>query len=249
MFLNTLKKYNNLLVYTSFLFLISSCTIDDGHLIDRRIELDSFDKIIVYEGIKLVIHNSETPYAIVKSNENRIEDTTFNIIDNTLHIKGRETNLFTASYTPVEVHLYTPTLTEIRQSGNYTIHSEEPLEFPVLFLISENYNGDYINVGDFNLTINNDFLMVASNGVSNIIIEGHTKSLELNYYSGTGIFDGKALTAETVTVFHRGANTLKVFPLDVLKGNIYSVGNLEAYNRPNYEEVTQHYTGRLIYKD
>lgn len=231
-------------------FLLNAChKSDDINTIEKTISVNEFSEIIVYNGVKVNIKKSDSPHVQILADEERINEVSIEVIDQKLHIKGEKTGLFATTYSPIDVTVYTPELTQIRHSGNHLIYSDEVLDFPVLILISENHNSDFTSVGDFNLKINNDFLMIASNGNSNFKIDGQTKSLELNYYSGTGIFDGQTLVAESVSVFHRGVNTLKVYPLNSLKGHLYSTGNLEVYNHPEIVDVTEHYTGRLIYKD
>ncbi|HBS12281.1 MAG TPA: DUF2807 domain-containing protein, partial [Flavobacteriaceae bacterium] len=65
----------------------------------------------------------------------------------------------------------------IRNSSQFLVFSKEIIRFNSLTLTSENYNEDYVNVGDFSLLIDNQDLNIISNNVSNFTITGKTNNL------------------------------------------------------------------------
>ncbi|PID68885.1 MAG: hypothetical protein CR968_00565 [Flavobacteriia bacterium] len=249
-----LKRTYNILFIFGFIILwanLTGCTPDTGesNYIERTVEVNDFSELIIYTGVKVNIRQSEQHRVVIRASEERINEISVDVDGETLHIKGEKTGLFSNTYTPVNVTVYTPHLTEVRHSGNHLVYSDDTLSFPSLTLISENYNSDYDNVGDFDLTIDNENLKIISNGISTFEIQGYTAQLEVSYYSGTGQFKGENLIAETVHVFHRGENSIKVYPVESLTGDLYSIGNLEAYHHPPLVDVEIHYTGQLIFID
>ncbi len=224
------------------------CLADYGNWIEQEFEVEPFSNITVYSGIELHIIDGSSQKVIVKTGENRLDQLTFKIYGETLEITTEEECIYNANYEPIKVYITHPSLFNLRNAGSYPIFSENTLTYPQLTLISENFqNLAYSNIGDFQVSVDNDRLNVISNGVSNFFIQGKTHTLSLGYYSGSGKFEGQNLMAQHVEVFHRGENTLKIFPVQSLIGNIYSVGNLLSFNHPDTVNITQHYTGKLIF--
>jgi hypothetical protein len=117
-----------------------------------------------------------------------------------------------------------------------------------LTLTSENYNEDYVNVGDFSLLIDNQDLNIISNNVSNFTITGKTNNLFAGFYAGVGKFNGENLMAQNVNLFHRGINEIIVSPTQQLTGEIRSSGNVISVNKPPIIKVKEFYSGKLIFK-
>ncbi|PIE48208.1 MAG: hypothetical protein CSA40_01485 [Flavobacteriales bacterium] len=249
-----LKRTYNIFFIFSLIMLwanLTGCTpdTDESNYIEQTIAVNDFSELIIHSGVKVNIQQSESYKVVIRTSEERIHEVSLETDGEILHVKGEKPGIFSNTYTPVEVRVYTPHLTKVRHSGNHLIYSDDTLSFPSLTLISENYNSDYNNIGDFDLSIDNDNLKIVSNGISTFKIQGHTAQLEVSFYTGTGQFQGEDLIAEAVHVFHRGENSIKVYPVESLTGDLYSVGNLEAYHHPPLVDVEIHYTGQLIFID
>jgi len=143
----------------------------------------------------------------------------------------------------------TPTLKEIRSSTQYLTSSDGPLNFENLTLLSENYNSDYLSTGDFRMTINTQTLRVVANNLSAFTISGSVENLSIGFYAGLCQFNGAELSAQNVTIFQRSSHDITVNPLQSLKGEIRSVGNVISIHRPPTVDVQEYYTGQLLFLD
>ena len=49
-------------------------------------------------------------------------------------------------------------------------------------------------------------------------------------------------------VTHKSSNDMLVNPQEKIEGDIFSLGDVRAFNQPTTVEVTEHYHGRLIFE-
>lgn len=234
-----------------FVFLVScekECNEDFGAIIQKEISLPLFDEIIVNSGIEMVIKQDVTQQVIVETGENRFDNVHINVTNNVLELQADSSCSLNPSLPAVKVYINCPDIKSIRNSSEYTIASDGVLTYPSLQLISEDYDSDYLNFGDFDLEVNNNSINVISNGLSITRVSGATTSLGLYYYSGIGKFEGRDLLAEHINLFHRADNNLRVNPQQSLTGDILSTGDVISYNHPPVVEVSEHFMGRLIFE-
>lgn len=151
------------------------------------------------------------------------------------------------NYAPTKIFVTTPNLKEIRSNTQYTIKSEGILGFPNLKLISENFNKDNMSSGDFNLRVQNESISVISNNISQFFISGSTDTLFVGFYSGTTAFFGANLLAQDDEISHLSSHDITAHPVQSLSGVLRSTGNLISVNEPPNVDVSELYTGSLIY--
>lgn len=234
-----------------FFFTIScekDCVERAGKTTELEVTTTEFVQIIADYGIELHVAEGNTPKIIVKTGENRMDNVHFEVQDHILHITYDGDCIFSPSNDPVLVYVTHPNLTTIRNSSEFTCYSDGILQYPHLLLIVEDFESNFANIGNFEFQVDNQSITIVSNGLANINVSGSTDFLNIGYYSGVGKLQAKNLIANDVQVYHRGENTLEVFPILSLKGDIYSIGNLVAYHVPPVVQIEQHYTGGLIFK-
>ncbi len=166
------------------------------------------------------------------------------VTDSTLYVEADLPGLFAGSYSPVKVYVGTPELNIIRNDGEQCIYSDETLPFEKLILKSEDTYG-HLNTGDMKLDVESEWVQVISNGISKIEVSGTTQVLDLRYYNNVGRFEGQELKAQGVRIWHKGENTLTVYPLYYIRGEIFSMGDVVALNRPQIVDVTEYGEGHL----
>lgn len=253
---NKLLEYKGMKQFILLMFLMiplfsceKDCTEKQGKVVEQAFEVSFFENIIVYKGVELHIIKGNQQSVLVKTGENKLDNIYFNVKDNTLEIEADVPCMLSPDYDPIIVFVTTPNLKILRNAGSHTIYSGNILKYNELTLISENFqNTKFFNNGNFNLTLQTQNLKIVSNGVSNFFVTGTTNELQLYYYGGMGKFEGKNLIANHVNFYHRGENTLKIHPTKSLIGDFYSTGDILSYYQPEVVNVTQHYTGKLIYK-
>ena len=227
----------------------NDCFQVSGNVVQQQVEVTPFDRILVNEGIEMTIQEGIDYEVIITAGENLLNDVRVEVVDNQLVLSNNNTCNFFRSYAPVKMHVTAPNITEIRSSTQFDIHSEGILTYPQLSILSEDYSGNYLNSGNFYLTINNTSFTLTFNNLSNCFISGETESLTVGFYGGNSRFEGATLLAKQVNVFHRSANDIIVYPVESLQGNIYSTGNVIAVNIPPVVNVTEHYKGKLIFQN
>lgn len=230
-----------------FLFLfIVSCDSDDsgecfktaGKIIQTELELDNFSQIVVHKHIELIIQQGDVQKVIIETGENLLSNISVEIINNELVLKNNTTCNFIREYDLTKVYVTSPKLDRIRNASELSVSSIGKLTYPSLYLMSVGDKDQFLSVGDWHLTIENQKLRIWSNGIANFYIKGATNDLDLNFSSGDTRFEGENFKANHITVKNISSNDLLVYPIESLKGEIYSTGDVISYNKPPIVEVT-----------
>ncbi len=250
---NNMKK--TFILLTFLLFFIScekpsECIESTGDIVTRTIPVSPFNRIKVYRGIAIVISQGPEYAVQIKSGSNLIDNISVTQIDNQLIFKDNTTCNWLREYGESTIYLTTPNLEEIYSKTERNISSNGILNFPTLRIFSLDKDGDGeegAGTGDFNIAINNEQLVIANNNVSRYFISGSTNSGVFNFWAGDGRIDASNLTAQNITIFHRGSNDMIVRPIQSIVGKIVSTGDIILKNNPPIVDVQQLYLGRLIY--
>ena len=246
------------LLYIVLFILIFSCNSEDANdclqtagdtVIEVR-TVNPFSKILVNEGVEMIIKEGSEYEVEVESGKNLMNDIKVEVIDNRLILTDNNSCNHFRKYNTTKIYVTAPNITEIRSSTQFDIRSENVLTYANLSIISEDYNSpDTQTVGDFYLEINNEALNVVFNNLSNCFVSGNVNNLSVKYFSGNGRFEGQNLIATNVNIYHRGSNDIIVHPIENLTGNLFGTGNLISVNQPETVEVTQHFKGKLILRN
>lgn len=245
-------------VFVFFLLIFISCDSEDapdcfqtsGDLIKKEIEVEDFERILVMPNIQLLLKQGEDRMVEAETGSNLINEISTVIEGNRLVVRNTNNcDLFRNSNT-AKITVTTPVLTEVRSASQLEVLSEGILRFPSLKLISEDFNED--NNGNtngiFRLTVENNDVRVVGNNITSFFLKGKTDNLQIELASGTGRFDGSELAAKRVTIKHRGTNKMIVNPIESLKGEIRSTGDLISVTKPPIVDVKELFTGKLIFK-
>ena len=246
-----------LFFYISIIFFIScdseeanDCLQVEGRSVVKEIELDSFEEITVYGGIKLFLTYGKTQEIRLETGENLVNDISFEIRENRLLLKNNNTCNFFREYDATRVYVTLPQLSYLRNGSQFTVESTNELPYSNLTLVSEDAEGnsDYYTNGDFQLQLNSEQITIVNNNLSDYFLSGQVENLQIGFYNGDGRFEGEQLIAQHINVYHRGSNKMIVNAQQSLTGTLYSTGDLIAKNHPNEVEVEELYTGSLIFE-
>ncbi|MEO0037228.1 MAG: hypothetical protein RIQ59_439 [Bacteroidota bacterium] len=219
-------------------------------MVTKIIPVNPFTRIKVYRGIAVQITQGSEYKVEIKSGSNLIDNISVTQIDNQLILTDNTTCNWLREYGQTTIYITTPTLEEIYSKTERDISSNGILTFPVLKLYSIDKNGDGENsagTGDFYFNINNNLLQIESNNVSRFFISGTTNSEIINFWAGDSRIDSTNLTAQNISVFHRGSNDMIVKPIQSITGKMFSTGNIILKNNPPIVDVQQLYQGHVIY--
>ncbi|MBF6608941.1 MAG: DUF2807 domain-containing protein [Flavobacterium sp.] len=226
--------------------LSDECIKSSGTRQMRDVEVGAFENIYVYPGIALVVTQGDQYEVKVEAGENFIDQISVEVDGNSLILKDETGCNWVRDYGQTIVHVTAPNLVEIYSNTEQTIRSNGVLSYPMLRLYSMDFFGG-VGTGDFHIEVDNNQLVVQSNHVSAFHITGSTQQLLLSFYNGNGRFEGADFLANEIIVFHRGANDMIIHPVETLSGDIYGTGNVISVTQPPNVNVTQHYTGTLIF--
>ena len=204
------------------------CIKSTGDMTSKEIEVPDFDKIMVYNGISLVITQGENYKVVVNSGSNLIDDITINVSNGMLVLKDETTCNWVRDYGQTTVYVTTPNLTEVYSKTEKTISSNGVLKFPSLKLVSMDQYDTYegTGTGDFILDIENESIHLETNNISKFTLSGKTNNFYIGVYDGNGIVDAQNLLANEINFYHRGTNKILVHPINSLKGEVYSLRNV-----------------------
>ena len=224
------------------------CFEGEGKTVIREIEVPNFNEILVGNEISLILKQGTIQKVEVKTGDNLIDNISIEVKENELILEDKTTCNFVRDYAITKVVVTSPNIKRIRSNTARLIKSEGVLHYPVLTLISEDYlNPDYLNIGDFNLNVNLDNLVIYCNGNSQFNISGNTNGLRVEFNAGSPRFEGKNLIAQKVYITQKSTNDILVNPQLWLKAYIYNIGNVISYNIPPEIEAEEHYSGKLIF--
>jgi len=222
------------------------CIEATGSIITKDFTVADFDKIIVHQGISLVVTEGSIYKVEVQTGENLMPNIQATVSDGLLTLKDNTTCNWVRDYGNTVVFVTAPNISEINSKTERTITSNGILTYPVLSLIAMDLS-DGAGTGDFNIQVNNSQLAIENNNVSRYNISGQTDNLSVNFYNGNGRFNGDNLTAKKINVYHRGSNDMVVDPTESITGKMVSTGNVILKNNPPIVDVQQLYHGRVIY--
>ena len=246
------------LVYILSLIILLACDSEsagdcfqtEGATIQQEVTTDSFKKILVNRDVELILKDGPEFQVIIETGENLINDVEVVVIDNELQLADNNSCNYFREYGITKVLVTAPNINQIRSSTQYDISSDGVLNYNEIKLISEDSDepGNF-TVGDFNLEIDSQSLLIVSNNISSFYVSGQVEELFVGFYSGAGRFHGEFLTAQNIDIFHRGSNDMFVNPQQSLTGELRGTGDLISINNPTTVEVEQFYIGELIFQD
>ncbi|PWK21021.1 head GIN domain-containing protein [Xanthomarina spongicola] len=245
------------LVYIFLLVFLFACDSEDandcfqksGNIIQQEVVVEPFEKILVNRNIELILKEDLEFSLVIETGENLMNDVEVVVIDNQLRLTDNNSCNYVRDYEPTKIYVSAPNITNIRSSTQFDISSDGVLNYNNLKLFSEDFNSEgAFTMGDFRLQVNANNLRVTANNLSSFYISGETNKLYVGFFSGTGRFEGANLTAQEVSIYHRGSNDIIVNPQQLLTGELRGTGDLISKNNPPNVEVEQFYTGELIFE-
>ncbi|MCF8716056.1 DUF2807 domain-containing protein [Joostella atrarenae] len=228
----------------------NDCVQAAGSIKSEERAVDVFSRILVNEGISLVVKQGDEYKLEVSSGANLLNDIDVEVVDNQLILTNNNVCNFFRDYDLTTIYVTTPTISEIRSATQREIRSDGVLEVEKLAVYSENYNNnEYLTSADIHLELKVASLQMVFNGISNMYVTGTAENLNINFASGNSRFEGRDFPVENATIYHRSSNDIVVNASVSLKGNIYSTGDVISVGNPESVDITEHYKGKLINED
>ena len=228
-----------------------NCFQAAGDIIQEEFTVAPFNKITVWERTQLIIKQGETQKVIVETGDNLLNDIEVEVKDGVLNLRNTNGCNLVRDYGITKVYVTAPNLERIRNSSGLAVLGVGTLSYPSLALISEDQESeDAFHIdGNFKLKLDVQNLQIVANGLSNFFLSGNAKRANFGIFAGDARIEAPNLIIDNLMLFHRGTQDMIVNPQESIKGEIVSLGNVIAKNRPPIVEVEQLYRGRLIFED
>ncbi len=227
------------------------CLQASGDLIREELAVPSFDRITVFENIRLVLRYGTEQKVVLETGENLRPDVTARVEEGTLELKdGNNCNFFRA-YGRTTFYVTTPDLRVVRSGTGWPIESEGTLPFSDLTLVSESFNNPETETtdGSFDLDLDVGRLSLVANGIAYFRLSGQAETFSITVAAGDSRIEAADLVAGTVQLNHRGSNDILVWPTERISGVIRGYGDVLSFNRPPTVEVEETFRGRLLFVD
>lgn len=250
-----MKKY---IGYIALSLLLAGCNSDSGlncfqtagEIVQEEFQVLPFEKIVLRERVELILKEGPDQKVVVETGENLLTDIVVKSLNNTLSIKNDNGCNLVRDYGITKVYVTAPNISEIRNSSGLTVSSDGVLTYPELTLVSEDQeNEDEFHVdGDFNINFEGGTLRIVGSGLSNYFLSGTATNASFELFNGDSRVEAENLIVEDLYVFHRSTQRMTVFPTRSITGEIRSLGDIVAKNRPVIVLVEEFYTGKLIFE-
>ena len=228
----------------------SDCVESTGELVSKNFTVTSFTRIYVNPGIEVILKQGPVYDVVVKTGENLIDDISVTQDATTLILKDNTSCNWVREYGQTKVYITAPNIEEIYSKTERKISSDGVLTYPILRLFAFDKEQDGkpgAGTGDFYLNVNNSQLVVESNLFARFFLSGSTNDALFNFYNGDGRIEAQNLTAQKVTIFHRGSNDMIVKPIQKIEGKMVSTGNVIIKGTPTINTLQALFTGQIIY--
>ena len=230
---------------------VPDCFQNGGKIIRDVIPVDNFTKITVNENTKLVLKEGNTILVEVETGEFLRNEVTAEVRNGRLLLSDTNNCNFFRPYGLTTFYVTAPNITEIRSNTGFSTISDGVLTYPSITLISESFNDpeNLTTDGEFDLQLISQDVNVVVNGIAYFKLNGSSENFSVVVAAGDSRVEAASLSAQNVTLNHRGSNDVFINPRESLKGTIKGTGDVQSFNRPEIVEVEELYKGKLIFND
>ncbi len=228
-----------------------TCIQTEGESITHTFEVTPFNALVVESRISVVIKQASVQKITVTTGSNLLDNIKVEVKNNTLYLSENSSCNWLRDYEVTTFYIETPTLTTIRNASTGSIKSDGILAFESLDLISNTDAGvnEPNKSGDFTLSLTCNRFTIAANGQSVFYISGTANRATFSFTDEVPKLEASNFLVNKLTILQRSATFMRVHPLEQLTGEIRGTGDVISVNRPPVVEVTQYYTGQLIFEE
>ncbi len=226
------------------------CLQNSGDFIREEVSVPNFTKITIFENVSLVLKQGDIQKVEIATGKYLRDEVSATVEGDRLLLKDTNDCNYFREYGLTTVYVTSPDITEIRSSTGWPIKSDGVLAYESLTLLSESFNNPESETtdGEFDLEVDSQDLGVVVNGIAYFKLKGSTENLRLTIAAGDSRIEAGNLTAQSVSLNHRGSNDMFVNPQRVISGAIRGTGDVISSTRPDTVAVKELYKGRLIFQ-
>lgn len=252
-----LSSYLKMVFGVTLVVLISSCNSenapdcfqDTGEINRIEVTVPEFNTITVFENVTLVVKQGAPQKVEIETGDYLRNEVEAIVEEGRLLLTDTNDCNYVREYGTTLIYVTTPYLTEIRSSTGFPIKSDGVLAFRSLSLLSESFTVPEAETtdGEFDMDVDVVSLNITVNGIAYFKLRGNADNFSINIAAGDSRIEAREVTAQQVTVNHRGSNDILVNPQIGLNGVLRGTGDVLSYNRPTEVAVEELYNGRLIF--
>jgi len=231
-----------LIVFT--IGILSSCTsllrngiTGNGHVVTKDVNIDSFNELEVDGVFNIVFKQGDKEAVTIEADENIAKLIRVKNVNNRLIIDYKE-DISIRKSTKLNVYVTVVDITEIDLNIVGDVLTNTSLKLDNIEIIN---NG----VGDADLNIICEHLMLSNSSVGDITISGGSNKLEMSN-SGVGDILAKNFISNTVIVSNSGVGDVEVFARIFLDVTSSGVGNVDYFGNPKQKNIKDNAVGDVI---
>jgi len=221
--------------------ILSSCTsflkdgiTGNGQVITKNVNIDSFSELEVDGVFNIVFKQGDKEAVTIETDENIAKLIRVKNINNTLIIDYKEEVSIRKS-TKLNVYITEVDITEIDMNIVGDVLTKTSLKLNDIEIIN---NG----VGDANLNIICENLVLRNSSVGDITISGGSNKLDMSN-SGVGDILAKNFISNTVIVSNSGVGDVEVYARNFLEVTSSGVGNVDYFGNPKSKVIKDNAVG------
>ncbi|WP_228547172.1 head GIN domain-containing protein [Nonlabens antarcticus] len=226
-----------------------NCTQAAGDIQSYEVDVDTFDKVIIFQRMGATFKQGPIQKVVVKTGENLFNDIDVKVIDGQLQIVNNNGCNLVRDYGITQIEITSPNITEIRTSTGEDLKSDGVLSYPSLTLLSEDtaLEDEFNTDGDFRLELDVQNLKIVSNNLSYFYLSGTVENTDITFLDGDGRIYAENLEVQNAQIFHRGTSEWRMDVKQSIAGTINGYGDVILNNQPTTVDVQETWRGRLIY--
>jgi hypothetical protein len=232
-------------------FILISCSLDkmndcvgsSGSVTYQSIELDSFLKLNINEGIEVELIQNPIHKIEIEVGQHIKKYIEYTVINQELFLSNRLT--CSVGFPPAaKIKVYTPNLTDINTVSQYNLTSNQIFDADTLYIGSGVSKKTASCVIKLNIKANN--LTIESGNLTFFELTGYVNNFSIIFWGGNSRLEAQNLISQHVNLFQRSSNHMYLNPIQSIKGQIYSNANVYVNQFPNLVDVTSYNKGKLI---
>jgi hypothetical protein len=236
-----MKKLKNLILILFTLGTLSSCNTffkdgitGSGQIVTQEINIDSFNELEVDGVFNIVFKQGDKEAITIETDENIAKLIRVRNVGNTLVVDYKE-NVSIRKTTKLNIYITVVDITEIDLSMVGDVLTENILNQHTIQIINN-------SVGDVDLNINCENLVLKNSAVGDFTISGKSNKLEVSN-SGVGDLLAQNFISNTVIVSNSGVGDVDIYATKSLDVISSGVGDINYFGNPTSKNIKDNSVG------
>ena len=225
------------------------CIQADGDTVNITLDLPEFSRIQFEDDIRVELQQGPVQEVILETGENLVSDLNI-FVQGDLLIAQNDNgcNIF-REFGVTVLKITSPNISYVRNASAFEIRSIGTLSYPSLRLestVSGNLD-DPNKVGDFFIDVDTQNIEAVANGMSRFFLSGQSDQASFLFSDEFPLLEAQNLIVQDILIRQVSAATMRLHPVQSIRGEIRGVGDVIAFNQPPMIDVVEFSEGQLIF--